>query len=231
MCYIAGISFFSKVNGYEDLSQTFVVKKVLEGIKRSKGNKKDNHLPITKDLLKVILRVVPVACSSQYEACMFGAAFSLAFHGLLRVSEIAVSNGLKRHVLLFSDISLGDDSLNVHITSSKTDQLGKGTVIMIKAQSDLSLCPCALVRRYIRVRPPVLGSFFCHYNGDSLTRYQFVAVLKKCLKIAGVNQFGFTSHSFRIGMATTLSLAGYPDSLIQSVGRWKSDAYKRYVRI
>ena len=208
-----------------------LLKKVLEGIKRSKGSTKDNRLPITKDLLKVILNVVPVACSSQYEAYMFGAAFSLAFHGLLRVSEIAVSNGLKRHVLSFNDISFNDDGLIVHIMSSKTDQLGKGTFILIKAQSDLSLCPCALVRRYMLVRPSVLGSFFCHFNGDSLTRYQFVAVLRKCLKIAGVNQIGFTSHSFRIGMATTLSLAGHPDSLIQSVGRWKSDAYKRYVRI
>ena len=108
LCYIAGIRFYSKVNGYDDTSQLFVVKKVLEGIKRSKGSTKDNRLPITKDLLKVILNVVPVACSSQYEACMFSTAFSLAFHGLLRVSEIAASNGLKGNVLSFNDISLSN---------------------------------------------------------------------------------------------------------------------------
>ena len=40
----------------------------------------------------------------------------------------------------------------------------------------------------------------------------------------------FSSHSFRIGAATSAARAGVPDHLIQVLGRWKSDAYKQYIR-
>ena len=33
------------------------------------------------------------------------------------------------------------------------------------------------------------------------------------------------THSFRIGGATALSLAGYPDSLIQVIGRWTQQLF------
>ena len=35
-CYLSGISFFSRVNDFEDPTQKFVIKKMLEGFKRSK---------------------------------------------------------------------------------------------------------------------------------------------------------------------------------------------------
>lgn len=33
-CYLSGISFFQKVNGFEDTTQSFNVKKLLEGMNR-----------------------------------------------------------------------------------------------------------------------------------------------------------------------------------------------------
>ncbi|CAB4006783.1 Retrovirus-related Pol poly from transposon 412 [Paramuricea clavata] len=36
--------------------------------------------------------------------------------------------------------------------------------------------------------------------------------------------------SFRIGAATSTAAAGIPDHLIQSLGRWTSQAYLRYIR-
>jgi hypothetical protein len=45
----------------------------------------------------------------------------------------------------------------------------------------------------------------------------------------GINGARFSGHSFRIGAATSALMAGVPDVVIQHLGRWKSDAFKRYV--
>ena len=38
------------------------------------------------------------------------------------------------------------------------------------------------------------------------------------------------THSFCIGGATAASAAGIPDSTIQILGRWSSNAFKNYIR-
>ena len=40
----------------------------------------------------------------------------------------------------------------------------------------------------------------------------------------------YNTHSFRIGAATSAIEAGISDVQVKMLGRWKSDAYQRYVR-
>jgi hypothetical protein len=79
---------------------------MLEGIKRSKPKTRDTRLPITKEFLVLILRILPFVCVSQYERKLFSAAFSVAYHGLLRVGEIAFSGIHSRHVIAISNVSI-----------------------------------------------------------------------------------------------------------------------------
>ena len=75
--YVAGISFFNKLNNFEDVTQKFVIVKILEGFKRSRPSK-DARLPISRDLLAKIIKVTPVVCiTSIYESKLFSAAFSI----------------------------------------------------------------------------------------------------------------------------------------------------------
>lgn len=76
-CYLSGISFYCKINQFEDTCQKFVVRKMLEGIKRTRIRTKDNRLPITRDLLSLIIKFLSFACNSQYEVLLFKAVFFL----------------------------------------------------------------------------------------------------------------------------------------------------------
>ena len=64
-----------------------------------------------------------------------------------------------------------------------------------------------------------------------MTREVFVAKVKEALSEAGFDPLKFAGHSFRIGAALTAASRGVEDSLIKTLGRWRSSAYLLYVRI
>jgi hypothetical protein len=130
-----------------------------------------------------------------------------------------------------SDVTFEKCHLGIHLTSSKTDQLGIGSVIILDQQQDENICPCNLLKIDLKGRPSVQGPLFCHLDGKSLTRYQFVSILKKALNWAGISDKGFSSYSFRIGAATSLAMEGVPVSRIMQLDRCKYKACKGYIRI
>lgn len=230
-CYLSGISFVSKLNNFEDNTQRFIVRKLVEGVKRS-GSNLDTRLPITRDILDKIVGVLPSVCSSVFECRLFTSAFILAFHGMFRVGELTVdSKGNALHTVEIEDICVMNQVLKINIRSSKTDQMGKGTVLEISRVVPDRGCPVANLQEYLKVRPSIKGPLFCHFNGKALTRYQFSAILKKSLAVLGFIGANFKSHSFRIGRATMCAIEGIPDHEIKVLGRWKSDSYLKYIRI
>ena len=83
---------------------------------------------------------------------------------------------------------------------------------------------------YLCVRGPGEGPLFRFEDGRPLTRLRLVAAMRLALEKAGINQTDYCSHSFRIGAATTAAEKGIEDSVIKTLGRWKSAAYQQYVR-
>ncbi|XP_041483452.1 uncharacterized protein LOC121430241 [Lytechinus variegatus] len=56
-------------------------------------------------------------------------------------------------------------------------------------------------------------------------------VLKRAISFCGLPIEFYTSHSFRIGVATSAAVSGVPDARIQAMGRWASNSHKRYIRV
>ena len=89
--YVAGISFKHKLNFWYDPMQLFVVKKMLEGCKRSR-KRQDMRSPVTVKMLKSICDRLSFVCYNEYEALMFKTAYLLAYYGLMRVGEIVFTS-------------------------------------------------------------------------------------------------------------------------------------------
>ena len=229
--YMSGISFFHKINDLEDNTQKFVIRKLLEGFKRSKCVLKDTRMPITRPLLVKILLTLPTICKSSYEASLFAAAFTLAFHGFMRVGELTWDKNNPSHTIQVHNIIVCVNYVEVYIASSKTDQLGRGTTLCIPSQENQVVCPVVCFKKYLKNRPEFQGALFCHFDGSPLTRYQFSAHLKRSLSCLGIDVKGFKSHSFRIGAATSYAMEGMSDERIQVIGRWASQAYLNYIRL
>ena len=53
----------------------------------------------------------------------------------------------------------------------------------------------------------------------------------EALQAAGLDESRYCSHSFHIGAATAAAARGMEDSVIKTLGRWRSLAYLDYVKI
>ena len=106
---------------------------------------------------------------------------------------------------------------------SKTDQLREGAAVSIGVTGD-GLCPVSAVAAYL-----------ANYNARAQPLYQFAD--GRFLTADDINFWlgqltepGVTSHSLRTGGATRIAELGAPTWQLQASGRWRSNAYQRYLR-
>ena len=58
-----------------------------------------------------------------------------------------------------------------------------------------------------------------------------MSAVQAALENAGLDRSRYCGHSFRIGAATEAARKGIEDSVIKTLGRWKSLAYLEYIKI
>ena len=212
---------------------------VLLGIKRVEsrgGSQPRTRLPITMDILQR-LREAWLAQPTQTEGIMLWAAACVGFFGFFRTEEFTVPSAEAYNPA--THLSLSDIALDSHtsptmarlrIKQSKTDPFRQGVEVFL-GQSGTMVCPVRALIAYIGVRPPNPGPLLMLPTGVPLNRAYLVTNLQAALRQAGLDASAYNGHSFRIGAATTAAQQGLEDSLIQTLGRWRSDAYKLYIKL
>jgi len=154
---------------------------------------------------------------------MLWAAYSMAFYEFLRVSELTSLRWCDASHLV---ITFQLPSTNQRLTLFVVDAVSAST-----GQTGSSTCPwhafecyrglsggashCTLLFQACRFAP---------LSGAAVTR-----ALRQLLQQAGIDSLQYSSHSFRIGAATTAAAAGLPVWLIKNLARWSSNAYLSYI--
>ena len=209
---------------------------VMRGLRKATATRgKRARLPITPTMLRK-LKASWERLPCREDAVMLWAASCLCFFGFLRLGEVVVPSDSSYDPevhLNFEDVRVNSRShpqwLEIRIKASKTDPFRQGVTVYVGA-TGRRLCPVAAGLAYMVQRSTRPGPLFLFKNGQALTRARFVSALRSALREAGVDADSYSGHSFRIGAATTAAQHGLQDSLIQTLGRWRSSAYTLYIR-
>ena len=121
----------------------------------------------------------------------------------------------------------------LHIKSKKNDQAGTGfRYYFTKALPGETYCIVQSLWDYAMRARPVRGKslFYSPSLEWTLKPPYFAEELRRLAVANGIDPTRVSSHSLRIGGATTLAAAGLNDHEIQGVGDWKSNSYLTYVR-
>lgn len=197
---------------------------IFRGWARDAPSSSDQRAPITADDLLRLLRALPHIASSPYECDLFRAAFSLAFHGLLRPGEYVRMPGYTMARVRSAHIA--EDFVRLDLAHSKTSIAPLSIRCAATGNED---CPVRLFAHFISTRPRS-PHVLCHANASPLTYSELLGVLARTARHAGIAHV--TPHCFRIGGATSAAEDGASISDIQRRGRWTSPANaKKYIRL
>ncbi len=148
--------------------------------------------------------------------------------GFLRCSELTASSKFDPAI----NPTISDLTISFLIKQSKTDQVKKGHFVYIFNLSS-PIQPYQAIREYLRLRisqaKSPLEPLFLDHAGNPVSRTWFQKQLKSVLLSAGISAANFSSHSFRIGAATSAAQKGLTKHQIQTLGRWSSEAFQSYI--
>ena len=149
------------------------------------------------------------------------------YYACLCISEVAIAKH-SRHTLNVGDVPLANGKLWIHLKSYKHSN-PFSTKIHMKPVPH-KYCPVNAFCKYIKVHGQRAGPFFATRYCKGISRDKVAKTLQLCLENCRLYSKSYNTHSFRIGRITVLAQAGTPYSKIQTIGRFKSTAYLKYIK-
>ena len=200
------------------------------------GSRLDSRLPITLPILNRILESSIAIRHTPYDSCLFRAMCSLAFFACMWVGEFTWSTTRERGSLIqlhqltkLVDANQRVISLKFTFLDFKHNYNQRPFSVVINRRTNF--CPVHIILDYLSLRGSMPGPLFRLADGSPVSRAIFNDKLSMAIKYCGLDPSRYKGHSFRIGAASYAADAGMSDSQIRALGRWKSDAFHKYIRI
>ena len=220
---LSAIAYFHKLYSLPDPTSHFIVRKIVLGASKLRPQC-DLRAPITSSILSSLSNSLLFVCDSSYERIMFNAMYTFMFHAFLRVGEVtdSVNN------LLVSQVKIKNSSVYVKFFKFKHYN-GRPITIIVKSSG--TNCPVKAISSYLNIRGSTPGPLFVFPCQKPIPGSFFTKRFNSCLARCSLDPSLYKPHSFRIGAATNAFSNGATTETIQQMGRWKSQAFKKYIRL
>lgn len=226
---LSAIAFFHKVNGHKDPTKSFLISKLLLSYTKRDSPQRTRQ-PLTQKILRKLVSATRTL-RNNYTGRLLRSLFTLMYHAGLRSSEVCHTR-LASHTLQLSQVQVlgsgSKQSLRVSFTSYK-HSMSTPTPLNLN-KTGCTTCPVRAFKAFLRSRGTKPGPAFIHSNGAPVLRQQVVQHLQSLLRLVGIKASNYNTHSFRIGKATDMASKGYTHAQIAIVGRWKSNAFLKYIK-
>lgn len=239
--YLAGVQHYCIANLAADPRKDRpALKAVLAGIHKTRGaagaNKPRPRQPVT---VATAMACLPFLALDRHEHLLVWTVMCTALSGFFRLGELLPSQPERQ--LRWRDLTFVSEShVRVHLAFSKTDLKQQGVDVDLYGDGSAA-CP---VRNLLALRAAAGHDDQPHAlvfdGGDGVQVHRdrwFVHQMRQLLQLVeerwkvGLRPELFSGHSLRQGAATSAWLSGVPEAAIMALGRWRSRAYVRYVRI
>lgn len=232
--YLSAIGYAHRLAGVNDPTETVLIRQILKGYSKL-APAHDVRLPITLPILRRIIASFQRTTESAYQLQMLTAMCSLAFFAFLRVGEITVNGRDHSNLIMLPQLErLVNDNRQVtalQLSILKYKHSNNGRPFTIYIYKEDSCCPVQAILDFVYTRGSFNGPLFCWPDGAPITRSFFVEQLNRALRFCNLDPALYKSHSFRIGAATWAAAKGFSDTQIRQLGRWKSNAFLKYIRV
>ena len=233
--YVSALGYCHKLSGFPDPTKAFFIVQMLKGYGKL-GSRLDSRLPITLPILHRILGSSVQFCHTLYDNCLFQAMCSLSFFACMRVGEITSTTTKERGSLIqlhqltqLVDANQGVVALKFTFRDFKHNYNQRPFSVVINRRNNL--CPVEIILDYLSLRGDRPGPLFRLADGSPISRAIFIDKLSVAIKYCGLDPSRYKGHSFRIGAASFAADAGMSDAQSRALGRWKSNAFQKYIRI
>ena len=226
---LVSIGVIHRLKGhYLDTKHPSIIENLM-GIKRRKGSIQKGKKPLLINTLKQIINVIDENKNEEIKKFRDRSIILIGFSGGFRRNEIVS--------LDYDDLDFVTEGLKINLKRSKTDQFGEGLVKGLPYFANSQYCPVLTLKKWIEISNINSGPLFRRFSkGSKLTNNrltdQTVALLiKKYLKLAGIESKNYSGHSLRSGFATSAAESGVEERNIMAMTGHKSpEMVRRYIK-
>ena len=226
---LVSIGVIHKLKGhYLDTKHPSIIENVM-GIKRRKGSIQKAKKPLLISNLKQVINIIDKVNNEEIKKSRDRSIILIGFSGGFRRNEIVS--------LDYDDLEFVKEGLKINLKRSKTDQFGEGLVKGLPYFDNPQYCPVVSIQKWIEISKVTSGPIFRRFikgsklSENRLTDQTVALIIKKYLKLAGIDSTNYSGHSLRSGFATSAAEAGAEERTIMAMtGHKSTEMVRRYIK-